>query len=171
MLPQIESFGAGGLGNRRLHLLELAHPEELDEVIFPFEGHVCVLLVWHSTEVETEFVGWVAKSLLDRGAVSISCWGDGCHRAHETLGEIIAGEDGTSPYSSSTMTTWHARESFDEALWYALFIAQPTDLFESSCRDSLVVLIDQPENSARARAALENPERFSAEVLARGTRD
>jgi hypothetical protein len=76
-----------------------------------------------------------------------------------------------SRYSSSTMTTWHERESFEEALWYALFVAQPTDQFEASCRDSLVLLIDQPELVARARLALGDPEAFSREVLRKNPDD
>jgi hypothetical protein len=162
----MQSFAAGGLSNRRLHLLELASAEDLEEISFDFGRHCMVILAWKATDAAADLIAGVVEGLLDRGAVSISCWGEDCRRVHEILTESIVGPTPpVSRYSSSTMTTWHERESFEEALWYALFVAQPTDQFEASCRDSLVLLIDQPEHAAIARAALNDPERFSSEVL------
>jgi hypothetical protein len=172
MFSQLESFGRGGLSNRYLHLLELARPEDLEEIAFGFDRHFAVILAWNATDVSSELIAVVAEALLDRGAVSLSCWGDDCRRVHDILTESIVGPTPpVSRYSSSTMTTWHERESFEEALWYALFVAQPTDRFEASCRDSLVLLIDQPEHTASARAALGDPDHFSNEILRSGQTD
>lgn len=162
----MESFARGGLSNRRLHLLELTRAEDLEEISFDFEGHCSVIMAWNAADVSASLIANVVEGLLDRGAVSISCWGEDCKRVHDILAESIVGSTPrVSQYSSSTMTTWHERESFEEALWYALFVAQPTDQFEASCRDSLVLLIDQPERAAIGRAALNDPEHFSGEVL------
>lgn len=168
MLAPLESFAPGGISNRRLHLLELVYPEDLEEMELAFEGHCSVILGWDAPIADLESIARVVEALLDERAVSISCWGNHCERVHEILNDTIVGTGESSPYSSSTMTTWHARESFEEALWYALFVAQPTDQFESTCRDSLVLLIDQSENADRARLVLEDPSRFSAEMLSKG---
>jgi len=166
LFSQLETFGRGGLSNRSLHLLELARPEDLEEIQFGFDRHCSVLLAWNAADVSPHLVADVVEGVLDRGAVSISCWGEDCRRVHDILAESIVGPTPpVSRYSSSTITTWHERESFEEALWYALFVAQPTDQFEASCRDSLVLLIDQPEHAASARTALSDPDHFSREIL------
>lgn len=166
MPSRMQSFAPGGLSNRRLHLLELASAEDLEEISFDFGRHCVVILAWKATDASADLIAVVVEGLLDRGAVSISCWGEDCRRVHDVLTESIVGSTPpVSRYSSSTMTTWHERESFEEALWYALFVAQPTDQFEASCRDSLVLLIDQPAYVSTARDALSDPERFSGEIL------
>lgn len=167
MLPELEPFPPGGLARRRLFLLEIDRAEDLEDIEFHFERHSAVILAWNAADATPELLSFVASTLLDRGAVSISCWGEDCERVHRSLAETIVGTDDTSPYSASTMTTWHARESFDEALWYALFVAQPTDQFDRSCRDSLVLVIDQPDHATRARDALRDPQKFSESVLGR----
>jgi hypothetical protein len=164
-VPRIETFGVGGLSNRRLHLLDATNPEEVCETSFDFARHSAVILAWNATDASSDEVSLVAKTLLDQGAVSISCWGADCKRVHQILMETIAGPSETSPYSSAVMATWHARESFEQVLWYGLFVSEPADPFENSCDDSLVLLIDERGLADAAREALADPEGFSQTVL------
>ena len=161
MIRGLLTFGNGGYANRRLHLLELETPEQIDEHPFAFDQHSAILLAWNETNLAIAPISHVSKVTLRQRAVSICCWGPDCELVHDVLDEIIAGDDPESSiYPQTIITTWHPRESFDEVLWYFLSCAIPEEQFESSCRDSLVITIGASEGAVRVRNVFSAPTLF-----------
>jgi hypothetical protein len=64
-----------------------------------------------------------ALHALASGAVYVVAWGPGCERVHDTFDDaavMLALDDPTRP---TILTTWHADESLEEALWFFVDIA------------------------------------------------
>jgi hypothetical protein len=84
----------------------------------------------------------LAKKMLDAGVVYVCTWGNDCEKMHDIFDEIIVereidkGGDGTC-----ILTTWHSKDTLDEALWFALCSAFPDDKYKDMCRSILAMTI------------------------------
>jgi GNAT superfamily N-acetyltransferase len=64
------------------------------------------------------------------------------------------------------LTSSHAGESFDDALWYALFTAFPAEAYETTTCTTLIVSIAAPQYAHALHRVLGDPEAFSQRHLA-----
>jgi len=63
------------------------------------------------------------------------------------------------------MTTWHAKESLDDALFFFLNSTCPDEYYEGSTKCSLAIVIGNKEWSTVVREALTQPREYSERVV------
>ena len=105
----------------------------LDEVAEKITAEVerfVLLLVVEADKLSDAVVPTHAKRLLDRGAVYVCVWGPDCERVHDCFDRIIV-SNATEPADGADciMTTWHSRDTLEEAVWFFQNAANPTDGF------------------------------------------
>ncbi len=88
--------------------------------------HSVVLLVSDSVEVDAGVIYSVADHFLRNGLVYVCTWGDGCERVHDIFDEAEVG-GGSSDSNVCLMSTWHSRDTLDEAIEFFLTWAIPPD--------------------------------------------
>jgi len=98
-----------------------------------------------------------AIAALHAGMVYFSAWGRGCERFHDVVDECLA-EPGLNVVGTTAndvvMTTWHDKDSLDEALNFFATCTVPTDGFSEDSDLGLVVCVGHPEWAASARRFL-----------------
>lgn len=106
------------------------------------EGTFCALLACDAIGVSAVAISTALESLLDRGMVYLCAWGPDCERVHDIADEIIVG-DGTSdePDSALIMTTWHDDEALEDAAWFAVNSAMPSEDFSESFRGVIAISV------------------------------
>ena len=147
---------------RSLHILSIPSAAELPsfEVESEYFG---VLLVWDSIGKSKDELVAVGKKLIDQGAVYICCWGPGCEYVHDAIDHADLEND--RPGTSVLMTTWHDDEPLSEALWFFLNTAFPHELYESGCRASIAIVIDNQSWADECSESLAHPRQFSERAL------
>jgi hypothetical protein len=145
----------------------LAHIADVDEWPDELDGpqpHFVVLLAMDATSVDAERVAALAAKLMNQGMVYLCAWGPGCERVHD----IVDGVRGRRVETDEAflVTTWHAEEDLDDALWDAVY-AVPTDDYIDTCRAVLAIVVDGADWSERVEAAFTDFEAFDRSRRAR----
>ena len=136
----IEQIGTDPTQQRALYLAQLGDvtdwPRELDEP----GAHFVVFLALDARGVPDEAVARLADALIRQGAAYVCTWGPDCERVHDlfdaAIGKRFPGEE-----EARVMTTWHADDDLDQALWFALFSACPDDPFVETCGSLLAIVV------------------------------
>jgi hypothetical protein len=105
----------------------------------------------------------LARTLLDQGCVYACAWGPESARV-ETAFDVVAVQaelEGRPYVDDVVMTTSHADESLDSALWFSLFAAFPPDLEARA-----VVAIADDEWYEQIGRRLADRDQLNADVLA-----
>jgi hypothetical protein len=104
-----------------------------------------------------------AAAALSRGMVYLCAWGAGCGRFHdvvdETLvGDEVLGENGFAPPTpnDTVMTTWHERDSLEEALDFFATCAYPSDGYADGSDYRVVICVGHPQWALTARDFLKS---------------
>ncbi|MCB9870138.1 MAG: hypothetical protein H6837_09795 [Planctomycetes bacterium] len=122
-------------------------------------------MVWDSLEESVETVSHIAEQVLASGCVYLCAWGPGCERVHDIFDEILVGKDPDPADDSVVMTTWHADESLEDALWFFLRSTSPDERYEDSCRSSVVIVLGgAADHAVVVRHALAQPTDFARRV-------
>ena len=159
-----EKLGHDRSSRRDLLCLHVSSPTSLRAFRAPSPHFVC-LLVWDSQEESVATVSHVVEQVLESGCVYVCAWGRGCERVHDIFDETLVGNDPDPADDSIVMTTWHADESLEDALWFFLRCTVPQERFEPSCRSSVVILFGSAgEHAVSVRRALAQPEDFARRV-------
>jgi len=90
--------------------------------------YFALLLAWDAPEIKQEELMELFRPLLDRGLAYLCAWGDRCENVHDAVDMCVVEKDlrvGEADYL--LMTTWHAKESLDEALWFFENLAIPAE--------------------------------------------
>ena len=82
------------------------------------------------------------------------------------FGNRSNGKYGAVAKDSTLMTTWHDKESLDEALWFLLFAALPPDA-DSESYSNLVITIGDQSLVDAVSCRLANIPKFNAEMADR----
>jgi len=145
--------------NRDLFVLELEAPDDLPRALDLPSRHFACLVAWDSREASVDEIARLATKLMKEGAAYFVCWGPGCERVHDIVDEIDADPDDPvgSPEASVIMTTWHADESLEDAIWFFLNETSPDEHYETTLGSSLAVSIGSSKWAAVLRAALLKP--------------
>ena len=106
-------------------------------------AHTVLLIVADCSNVRTDIIGDVAEHLLASGLRYVCVWGPDCERVHDIFEEVEVG-DGSSELDWQLMSTWHADESLDEALWY-FAVPEERDVLTTSF---VAVTVGMPEWAA-----------------------
>ena len=164
-MGEAKSFGRDEDG-RELFLHSWSEWRLLGAEIPPIPSPFLCVLASDATEQSAAIVGAAMLALMRQGCHYIVCWGPDCERVHDIWDEeyvcLYLDDLDNAPGGDST---WHSRESLDEALWFAMFTAlccRELELY----RSILVLCEERHDWGARAAAALSDPLAFSARVLA-----
>ncbi len=150
------------------YLLALDAPEDWPANLNLGSRHFGLLLVWDATRVLDDPIEALAKVVLAQGAAFVATWGPDCERVHDVFDiadRVPERGDDRRPADSIVMTTWHARDTLDDALWYCLFAAITDDYFTETCRALLICTIGAPTESEHLRRRLDDVDAFDREVL------
>jgi hypothetical protein len=97
--------------------------------------------------------------LIELGCAYFCAWGPGCERVHDAMDEQAMGDDPPKTDVGCVMTTWHADESLEEALWFFLNCTVPDeDYAPNGCDTAVIFSVGRSDWSAaiesRVRAML-----------------
>src|SRR6266567_4794230 len=148
-MANLERCSYDALMQRNLFMLELASPNELPRHIDVGSKYFGTFVAWDARAATHDGIASLIKLLIAAGCVSFVCWGPDCERVHDIVDEC-------DPYKrndSVIMTTWHADESFDDAVWYFLNTMFAMAAFEDGFRSSLAISVGS-ESWARCRFVL-----------------
>lgn len=159
-------FGRDPDKGRRLLHLRLSGARDCPRPLELPTPRSIVLVVWDSEDEPVEALSEVAATLIEAGCVHVCAWGRGCERFHDVLHETIVG-DGDFDLDASPTADWHASDSLDGALWFALRVVEPDEGLAEGCGTVLVLEIgDDPPRSAAIARALADPQAHEERVLA-----
>jgi hypothetical protein len=115
-----------------------------------------VLLILADTTAENgaRLVDW-ADSVLQAGACYVCCWGPDCGRLESCFDEAHVIRGLPSSEHDVIMTTSHASEPLEEAAWFALHAAWPTDEYARTCDAVILATIGNEAWAQQLRAYLE----------------
>lgn len=94
-------------------------------------GFVLFLAVDALTLTDAE-IRATARFVLDMGCAYLSVWGPDCERVHD---QFDLERDPNEYRDNIVMTTWHAKDSLDKALWFSLTCAWPADNLASASQN------------------------------------
>ncbi len=76
----------------------------------------------------------IADHLLERGLAYFCAWGPDCEQVHDLVDQAVVLREVREGRDYPVVTTWHADELLDEALWFLLNVAQPDPTLAQTCQ-------------------------------------
>jgi hypothetical protein len=119
------------------------------ELAPPNDSFILLLAVDATREASPQLVA-AAERLLSRGARYVCVWGPDCERLHDCFDEAAAIAFSEPTGDDVIMTTWHADERLDQAIWFALNSAFPTPAYSKAADTVLIVSVANPAWAAEA---------------------
>ncbi len=156
----------GEYGDSPLYACHLSKASDgLPELSFDTPYFLC-LIGGDFTKVPTVDLVHLISELLARGACYFVCWGTGCESFHDLIDDFLIGDDRYSSEDTVIMTTWHPDDSVEEALFYLLCAAWPSQGYADQASAKLALLINEPATYDVVSAALMQPAEFIAKATA-----
>ena len=110
---------------------------------------VCLVVLGAPPETNQEVTRWAGMAL-GQGLVYACVWGPGCEAVHDGIDwELAALPD--QERRSQVMTTWHDRDTLEEAANYFMVDAQPAPGYRPECSSWLVVEVARSGATLGAR--------------------
>ncbi len=122
--------------------------------------HFVCLLACDTTQQTDDQLRTVATRLLNLGIAYLCTWGPDCERVHDVFDLVVVQQQSQQEREYAIMTTWHSHESLDQALWYALEVAYPDEMYAPSCRATVVVSVANPAWDAQLQRRLAYMQQF-----------
>jgi hypothetical protein len=130
---------------REIEVLSFRTIAELAERLPIRTRYFLLLLAWDAPEKTPQQLMSFFRPLVDRGLVYFCAWGSRCEAVHDAVDQCDIQkhhEAGKALCNDSiVMTTWHARESLQEALWFFKTCAMPAESFDPSNCDRFAVAV------------------------------
>jgi hypothetical protein len=114
------------------------------------------------TDIDTQVLADFGKIALQKGMVYFCAWGPDCERFHDILDEVIVADDlgnrlfGGPNVNDTVMTTWHDKETLEDAVEFFATMACPTEGFRPDSNYWIAICLDNPEWEAIIRDQLQN---------------
>jgi hypothetical protein len=130
------------------------------------KNFVC-LLAWDASGAAHDEISSLLQPLYLQGLSCLVCWGPDCERVHDIGHEIESAALATPerPPESVIMTTWHAKESLDEALWFLLNVTVPDPAYFDTTHATLAISVRNDAWLSQIREALDDLDAFGKKVL------
>ncbi len=162
-MKQVSKLSIDPANERQLYFLDLAGPDDLPSQLGLSSSNFYCIIAWDSERADVETISRFAESLIREGAAYFCTWGPGCERVHDIIDEIDSYpfNDLGSPESSVIMTTWHAEDSLEEALYFFLNSTWVDQHYESTSLSSLAISVGSEAWKETIMAALRSPRAFS----------
>jgi hypothetical protein len=130
---------------RNVFLLSLASLGTDPAIPEPQGKHYTCLCAMDATASTPGDLGTFCGYLLRSGCAYLCAWGPGCERVHDIMDEVIVGENPPQTYVGCVMTTWHAKDSLQDALEYFLECTVPdSDYAPNGCDWALIISVGAP---------------------------
>jgi hypothetical protein len=153
-----------GLPAKQLYICACSSLGELSETIAPTSRYFGLLLAMDARQMDTAEICDLAEKTLNRGLVYLCTWGPDCERVHDLFDkQFLTKELGPGPWTQANkplspeevvMTTWHAHEALEEALWFFVHSAVPTDKYKQACTDWVIAIVDNAEWEQEVRTKI-----------------
>lgn len=155
LLGRDEEFG------RDLFLLELVDPGELPSKLNLPSRHFACLLVMDARSVSDAAIQQLAESLALSGLANLCTWGPDCERVHDISDRTFL-DKGLQPQTDDDViiTSWHDRQSLEDALQFFLYNSEPTECYSSSCGTGMAITIGSREWRSIIEEALSDVRAF-----------
>jgi hypothetical protein len=121
--------------------------------------HFAALLVADTAQVATDALSAFSRDLLRAGCSYFCAWGPGCERAHDLFDQECL----FTP--AVIMSTWHADDTLDDALWYFLRATFPDDAYWDTTRSALAVVVGDAHWAAHVERRLRDIPSLADDVL------
>jgi len=108
---------------------------ELAKLSIPTQSFT-ILLCADFRDACTEDVLYIAETFLGKGIKYFCAWGPDCQRAHDVFDEVIYQNN----IDELIMTTWHDKESLEDTLWFALYLANVAKEYSDDCCTIIVTV-------------------------------
>jgi hypothetical protein len=113
----------------------------LSELSIP-TARAAILIAANFVNSSTEEINTTANILFSKGLIYVCTWGPECERAHDIFDEVYVCEE-LDRHRELFMSTWHTRETLNEALEFFRDHVLPANLnFEDLCY--VVVTVASP---------------------------
>ena len=123
--------------------------------------HFVALFVADTTKVSDEALALFSRTLLRAGCSYFCAWGPGCERAHDLFDQECL----FAP--ALIMTTWHADESLDDAIWYFLRTTFPDAAFEETTSAAVALVAGDIGWAAHVERRMRDIPSLSHDLLSR----
>ncbi len=159
-MTQLIVYNTLGPYERQPFFLSLPRLDALPQPLNLSSPHFVCLLACDATQRNDDQLHTLANWLLSLGVAYLCTWGPDCERVHDVF-DLMAVERSIQQEREYTIkTTWHSDKSLDQALWYALEVAYPDELYAPSCHATLVVSVANPTWDAQVQRRLANVQDF-----------
>jgi hypothetical protein len=152
-------LGRDDVNERELYFVSVPNFESIPDSFQLSGKHFVAFLAVDASAVESNIIGKLAENLLQSGCVYFCAWGPDCERIHDIFDEMCLF---TEPV---IMTTWHEKDSLDEALWFFLTTTWPDDAYFENCKSSLAIVVGNSDLETQVRQKLSNRQMLKNAVL------
>lgn len=127
--------------------------------ILPFRRqYFTLLLAWDAGATTNEEMASLFQPVADRGLAYFCAWGNRCEDVHDAVDRcVIPRESQGGPLNYVTMTTWHDKESLEDAAWFFNEVAIPSEPHVLADFERYAVTIGNPEWGMRIEKSLRPP--------------
>jgi hypothetical protein len=157
----VRRLGAEALSGRHLYLIEASDADLVPTVMDISTPNFVCFLAWDA-DPSSESVAGVAGRIIRAGCAYLCCWGANCSFVHDTFDEVATAKGDPA---RAIITTWHEAEPLLDALWFAMFTAQPDATFATDCGSVVAISIGSRKFASEIRKAMADPEAFKTNVL------
>lgn len=123
------------------------------ELIRPSE-HFVLFIALDACALGGGTLAEVARTALRAGASYLCCWGPECSRFHARLDGAERAIFGDTQDDRLVIAACRQGESLEQALWYAVHVAEPSRRFVESTRSVVAVAVANPKWGAQIEACL-----------------
>jgi len=133
---------------RRFYLCSCESLDQLSAKFEPSSKYFRLAIAVDALNISDDLIRKTARTALQRGFSSLCVWGRDCERVHDLFDDaerelhLPRGASWTS--TDVVMTTRHANETLDQALWHFAWCSIPTEYLESESQDCFVAVIGNP---------------------------
>lgn len=100
--------------------------------------HFGLFICLDARPITTDRLQRFARQLVEQGAGFVCAWGPDCERVHDAF-------DAASPYAPGDdgvlMTTWHEKDTLEDALHFLVWAAEPDGRFARACDTWIAVSV------------------------------
>lgn len=135
-----------------IKVLSVARIDDLADELPHERPHFLLFLAWDHPDMQAEKLVDLFRPLVDRSLVYFCAWGASCEAVHDAIDrcDIEKHQEAGDELFDDTilLTTWHARDSLAEALWFFKVCAMPARSFDPADCDRFAVAVGNPDWAA-----------------------
>jgi hypothetical protein len=108
--------------------------------------HFVCFCAMDARAMSADELGEFCSRLLHLGCAYPCTWGPDCQRVHDIMDEEIVGDNPPDTDWGDVMTTWHSKDSLEDALQFFLTCTTPDEVFApDACSSGLIITVGSTE--------------------------